>query len=62
MGCQGQNPWDPKGLDPWDPMEGTRGPVGSQRGPLGPELAIWPRLTASEHEICHIDIMHDTLV
>ena len=36
--------------------------IARQRGPLGPEQAILLDLTASEHEICHIDIMHDTLV
>ena len=25
--------------------------IARQRGPLGPEKAIWPRLTASNHEI-----------
>ena len=36
--------------------------IARQRGPLGSEPAILLDLTASEHEICHIDIMHDTLV
>ena len=33
-----------------------------QRGPLGPEPAIGPCLTASDHEICHICIKCTNLV
>ena len=35
--------------------------IARQRGPLGPEPAILLDLTPSDHEICHIGIMHDTL-
>ena len=35
--------------------------IARQRGPLGPEPAIGPCLTASDHEICHICIMHETV-
>ena len=28
--------------------------IARQRGPVGPEAVIWPCLTASNHEICHI--------
>ena len=35
--------------------------IARQRGPLGPEPAILLDLTASDHEICHFGIMHDTL-
>ena len=30
--------------------------IARQRGPLGPETVIWPCLTSSDHEICHICI------
>ena len=33
-----------------------------QRGSLGPEPAILLDLTASDHEICPMGLMHDTLV
>ena len=36
--------------------------IARQRGPLGSEPAILLDLTASDHEICDICIMHDTLV
>ena len=36
--------------------------IARQRRPLASETSILPCLTASKHEICHIDIMHDTLV
>ena len=35
--------------------------IARQRGPLGPEPAIGPCLTASDHEICHICIKHTDL-
>ena len=35
--------------------------IARQRGPLGPETSMWPCITSSGHEICHICIMHDTL-
>ena len=28
--------------------------IARQRGPLGPDTVIWPCLTVSNHEICHI--------
>ena len=36
--------------------------IARQRGPLGPEPAIGPCLTASDHEICHICIKSTDLV
>ena len=36
--------------------------IARQRGPLGPEPAIGPCLTASDHEICHICIKCTNLV
>ena len=36
--------------------------IARQRGPLGPEPAIGPCLTASDHEICHICIKCTILV
>ena len=36
--------------------------IARQRGPLDPEPAILLELTPSDHEICHIGMMHDTLI
>ena len=36
--------------------------IARQRGPLGPEQALWPCLTASDHEICHMCIKCTNLV
>ena len=44
---------------PLGPM--PRSDIARQRAPLGPDTSIWPCLTSSGHEICHIGIMHETL-